>query len=147
MVRCIMRIAVLTSSRADYSIYLPLLKKLKNEPQFELQIIAFGTHVSGDYGMTKTAITQDGFNIAHALPEFIYGDQPKDIVKSMGMTTIEIGKIFEMERYDLIFALGDRFEMFAAVSAATAVWRRQRRRPRQSLWAAAAGAARVKVEC
>lgn len=113
-----MKIGVLTSSRADYSIYLPLLKKLKEEEQFDLQIIAFGTHVSSAYGMTKTAIVQDGFEVAHALPEFIYGDQPNDIVKSMGMTTIEVGNIFKVERYDLIFALGDRFEMFAAVSAA-----------------------------
>ena len=93
-----MKIGVLTSSRADYSIYLPLLKKLKEEEQFDLQIIAFGTHVSSAYGMTKTAIVQDGFEVAHALPEFIYGDQPNDIVKSMGMTTIEVGNIFKVER-------------------------------------------------
>lgn len=112
-----MKIGVLTSSRADYSIYLPLLKALKKEQQFGLHIIAFGTHVSTKFGMTKKFIILDGFEIAYSLPEFIYGDQPNDVVKSMGMTTIEMGEIFSKEKYDLIFALGDRFEMFSAVSA------------------------------
>jgi len=38
-----MKIGVLTSSRADFGIYLPLLKALKADPFFEVEIIAFGT--------------------------------------------------------------------------------------------------------
>ena len=38
-----MKIGVLTSSRADYGIYLPLLLKLKADDFFQLEIIAFGT--------------------------------------------------------------------------------------------------------
>jgi GDP/UDP-N,N'-diacetylbacillosamine 2-epimerase (hydrolysing) len=34
-----MKIGVLTSSRADYGIYLPLLKALKEDSFFELNII------------------------------------------------------------------------------------------------------------
>ena len=41
-----MKIGVLTSSRADYGIYLPLLEKLKKDSFFDLEIIAFGTHLS-----------------------------------------------------------------------------------------------------
>ena len=36
-----MKIGVLTSSRADYGIYLPLLNKIKDDCFFELEIIAF----------------------------------------------------------------------------------------------------------
>ena len=41
-----MKIGVLTSSRADYGIYVPLLQKLKTDAFFQLEIIAFGTHGS-----------------------------------------------------------------------------------------------------
>jgi GDP/UDP-N,N'-diacetylbacillosamine 2-epimerase (hydrolysing) len=47
-----MKIGVLTSSRADYGIYLPLLRKLKTDNYFQLEIIAFGTHLSKKHGYT-----------------------------------------------------------------------------------------------
>ena len=47
-----MKIAILTSSRADFGIYLPLLKKFKNDPFFDVRIIAFGTHLSSLHGHT-----------------------------------------------------------------------------------------------
>ena len=40
-----MKIGVLTSSRSDYGIYLPLLRELKEDPFFDLEIIVFGTHL------------------------------------------------------------------------------------------------------
>ena len=40
-----MKVGVLTSSRADFGIYLPLLKLLKEDSFFNLEIIAFGTHL------------------------------------------------------------------------------------------------------
>ena len=40
-----MKIGVLTSSRADYGIYLPLLNELKADNFFDLEIIVFGTHL------------------------------------------------------------------------------------------------------
>ena len=41
-----MKIGVLTSSRADFGIYLPLLKLIEKDSFFQLEIIAFGTHTS-----------------------------------------------------------------------------------------------------
>ena len=40
-----MKIGVLTSSRADFGIYLPLLSKLKKDSFFDIEIIAVGTHL------------------------------------------------------------------------------------------------------
>ena len=51
-----MKIGVLTSSRADYGIYLPLLNELKTDIFFDLEIIAFGTHLSNEHGFTLTDI-------------------------------------------------------------------------------------------
>ena len=51
-----MKIGVLTSSRADFGIYLPLLSKLKLDSSFNLEIIAFGTHLSRPHCFTISEI-------------------------------------------------------------------------------------------
>ena len=57
------RVAILTSSRSDYGIYLPLLRALQDDNFFELKIIVFGTHVSTFHGYTVSNIEKDGFEI------------------------------------------------------------------------------------
>lgn len=112
-----MRIALLTSSRADYSIYLPLLKEMRRDDLFDLNIIAFGTHVSKQHGFTLEAIKADGFNIAYAVESLIVGDSAEAIASAIGTTTLKFASIWAKEKYDLVFALGDRYEMFAAVAS------------------------------
>ncbi len=113
-----MKIAVLTSSRADYSIYKPLLELIATqEKEWQLDIIAFGTHLSEKYGYTVETILKDGFNVSHRIDTLPYGDSPAAIVESMGRTMQLFGELWGNTSYDLIIALGDRYEMFAAVAA------------------------------
>jgi GDP/UDP-N,N'-diacetylbacillosamine 2-epimerase (hydrolysing) len=111
------KIAVLTSSRADYGIYLPLLKLLKKSPDFDLEIIAFGTHLSEKFGMTINNILNDGFKVNYKVDTLPDDDSPKSISLSMAKTMGGLAEIWGKERFDLIFALGDRYEMFAAVAS------------------------------
>lgn len=114
-----MRIAALTSSRSDYGIYLPLLKKIKADSFFDLQLIVFGTHLSSEHGHTIDQITEDGFKIDHKLMTMPGGDAPEDISESIGRTIIQFSSFWKQQKnnFDLVFCLGDRYEMFAAVSA------------------------------
>ena len=114
-----MKIGVLTSSRADFGIYQPLLRKLEEEPLFNTEIIAFGTHLSEKFGQTVNQIEADGFSVTHRVDTMTEGDTPLDISKAMGKTMQAMGEVFEKGNFDLLFALGDRYEMFAAVAAAT----------------------------
>lgn len=116
-----MNIVVLTSSRADYGIYLPLLKKLKNDVFFNLKIVVFGTHLSEKYGMTIRQIYKDGFEVDYKIETLLEGDSPEIISKSMALTIDKFAELWTKEKplVDLIFCLGDRYEMFAAVCAAT----------------------------
>lgn len=113
-----MKIGVLTSSRADYGIYNPLLKELQADSFFDLHIIAFGTHLSTKYGYTLNQIIKDGYAITAKVDTMPNGDTAQDISEAMGKTTIAFSKIWAEQHFDLVFALGDRYEMFAAVSAA-----------------------------
>lgn len=114
-----MRIAVLTSSRADYGIYLPLLKAFTADSNFELSIIAFGTHLSHFHGYTLDQIKADGFENIETIESLILGDSETAISNAIGNTIINFSSFWKQHknRIDLVFALGDRYEMFAAVAA------------------------------
>lgn len=113
-----MKIGVLTSSRADYGIYLPLLEKLKSDTFFSLEIIAFGTHLSKSHGYTITDIKKDGYEAIHEISSLISNDNEEAIATSYGLTVLKFADFWALNNYDLLFCLGDRFEMSAAVQAA-----------------------------
>lgn len=112
-----MKIALLTSSRADFGIYLPLLKILKDDPFYKLSIIAFGTHLSLKHGETINEIINNGLDPSFTIDTLPDGDSPAAIASSMGKTIINFSKIWENNFFDIIIALGDRYEMFAACSS------------------------------
>lgn len=114
-----MKIGVLTSSRADFGIYLPLVSQLEKDSFFNLEIIAFGTHISKKHGYTVDEIEQYNFQTIHKLETIPQSDSSEEISASMGETMVTFSKFWATHSYDLVFCLGDRYEMFAAVSAGT----------------------------
>ena len=112
-----MRVGILTSSRADYGIYLPLLQKMKSDSFFEMEIIAFGTHLSKSHGYTVKDIEKDGYACIHTISSLISNDDAQSIASSYGLTVLKFADFWTNHDYDLVFCLGDRFEMSAAVQA------------------------------
>jgi len=114
-----MKIGVLTSTRADFGIYLPLLKQLRSDDFFQIEIIAFGTHLSNRFGNTVNEIYGEGFEVAHNIDTIPLDDSSLEISKSIGETIQKFASFWASHAFDMILALGDRYEMFAAVVAAT----------------------------
>jgi len=112
-----LKVAVLTSSRADYSLLYPLLIKLKQDSYFNLNIIAYGTHLSKKHGYTIDAILNDGFEVSYYIDTNPTSDKPFSISKAMGMVIRKFSGIWKKGKFDLIISIGDRFEMFAACTA------------------------------
>ena len=112
-----MKVGVLTSSRADYGIYLPLLNKIRRDDFFELEIIAFGTHLSRIHGYTLKDIEKDTYNCIHTISSLISNDSEESIASSYGLTVLKFADFWQVHKYDLVFCLGDRFEMSAAIQA------------------------------
>ncbi len=112
-----LRVGVLTSSRADFGIYLPLLRALKIDQFFDVEIIAFGTHLSYLHGYSVKHILEEGFEKIVNIESSVVGDSQETISTSIGLTCIKFASFWETKRdaYDYVFCLGDRFEMFAAV--------------------------------
>jgi GDP/UDP-N,N'-diacetylbacillosamine 2-epimerase (hydrolysing) len=113
-----LKIAILTSSRADYGILYPLISKLNADKFFNVDIIAFGSHMSKISCKTKELILKDGFFIKYSLDTSPKKDNPLEISNSMAKTINKFAKIWKKETYNLIIVLGDRYEIFAASASA-----------------------------
>lgn len=112
------KICIITGTRAEYGLLRWVMQGIKDCPDFRLQIIASGMHLSPEFGLTYHAIEQDGFKIDRKVEMLISSDTPVGIAKSMGLGMISFADaLFELQP-DLIVVLGDRFEIFSAVSAA-----------------------------
>ena len=112
-----MKIGVLTSSRADYGIYKPLLDDLKNDIFFQLEIISFGTHLSNEYGYTVSDIIHDDYKVIHKVCKLGNDDSQIGVVQSYGTTLLKFSEFWNNNKYDIVLCLGDRFEMSAAIQA------------------------------
>jgi len=111
-------IAVVTTSRADYGIYLPILRRIKSDATLRLRLIAGGTHLSQEHGLTIKAIEEDGFEINDRIDVFESDDSPQGIAISIGQSVVEFSKVFAREIPDILVVVGDRYEMLAAALAA-----------------------------
>ncbi len=114
-----MKIGILTSSRADFGVYYPLVKELWDDIFFEVEIIAFGTHLAKEYGNTFEEINKSGFEVTHKIETLTKNDGAVDISNNIGDAIIKFSHFWDKHKFDLVFALGDRYEMFAAVTAAS----------------------------
>ena len=112
------KICVITGTRADYGLLRWVMQGIKDDPELTLQVIATGMHLSPEFGLTYREIEQDGFRIGRKVEMLTSSDTPVGIAKSMGLGLIGFADALNELRPDLIVVLGDRFEIFAAVSAA-----------------------------
>lgn len=113
-----MKICVMTGTRAEYGLLYPLMKKIKEDDAFQLQLVVTGMHLSPEFGNTYEQIERDGFVIDEKVEMLLSGDSANSVVKSIGLATIGFADAFTRLRPDLLIILGDRFEMLAAAQAA-----------------------------
>lgn len=112
------KICVVTGTRAEYGLLRWVMQGIKDDPELTLQIIATGMHLSPEFGLTYREIEQDGFRIDRKIEMLTSSDTSVGIAKSMGLGLIGFADALTELNPDLIIVLGDRFEIFAAVSAA-----------------------------
>lgn len=111
------KIAVITSSRAEYGILYWLLRRLKADKAFNLQLVVTGAHLLKEFGFTFKEIENDGFKITAKVSILQSGDSPIAMAKSVGVGIIKFLKVISNLKPDVILVLGDRFEIFAVVFA------------------------------
>jgi len=112
------RICVITGTRAEYGLLRWVMQGIKDDVALTLQIIVTGMHLSPEFGLTYREIEHDGFIIDRKVEMLTSSDTPVGIAKSMGLGMIGFADALSELQPDLIVVLGDRFEIFSAVSAA-----------------------------
>jgi len=114
-------IAVVTTSRADYShLYWPLRDLSENE-QTDLRIVALGAHLSPEFGNTVGEIRKDGFRIDAHVECLLSSDSDVGMAKTIGIATLSLADLFGKMRPDLLLLIADRYEMLAPASVALAL--------------------------
>ena len=112
------KICIITGSRAEYGLLLPLLKLIKKDNFFNLQIIATGMHVSQEFGNTYQQIEKDGFTINAKVEMLLSSDTNIAITKSTGIGVMGMADALQQLTPDIVVVIADRFESFAATTAA-----------------------------
>ena len=101
-------IGVITTSRADFGSYIPLLECFQKHGQFDARLFVCGNHVPHDAH----------WKVAGHVPFEMQDDSPFAAASAMGEAVMSFSHAYHQWRPDLLIAFGDRFEMHAAVTAA-----------------------------
>lgn len=113
-----LNIAVVTGSRAEYGLLYWLIKSLDSNNKINFKLIVTGMHLSKKFGNTINEIKKDGFKIDSKIDLNLKSDSELDIGNSISLGVKKFTKKFINLKLDLLFLLGDRFEIFSAAAAA-----------------------------
>lgn len=109
---------MLTATRAEYGLLSPLIKKLREQPEFDTRIVVTGMHLSPEFGLTYKEIEADELEIDRKIEMLISSDSPSAVTKSMGVALMGFADYFAETAPDALIVLGDRYETLAVCIAA-----------------------------
>ena len=111
------KIAVITSSRADYAHLRWLLHDLQVHSAVDLQVITLGPHLSPSFGHTGRGIrVLQRRNIECLLDS----DTDVGMAKTIGVATLGLAETLGQMRPDILLFVADRYERLAPASVALA---------------------------
>jgi UDP-hydrolysing UDP-N-acetyl-D-glucosamine 2-epimerase len=108
-------IAVFTTSRAEFGLYLPLLKEIKSRSNLDYDLYAGGTHLLDEYGNTLEEIKQSGVEITGTFDFLVDEDSPSGKLLSSVRELEQLDSILKKNNFDFVCVLGDRFELIPVV--------------------------------
>ncbi len=112
------RVAVVTGTRAEYGLLRPVCQKLLASDELSLELVVTGAHLSEKYGNTVTEIEADGLPIAARIPILNHPSTALGTCRTIGDAVGLFAEQFSASRPDCVLVLGDRYEVFAAATAA-----------------------------
>ena len=111
------KICIVTGSRAEYGLLYWLIKEIKSDQDFKLQLVVTGMHLSSKFGLTYKVIEKD-FKIDKKIDMLLSSDTSVGISKSMGIAQTSLSKAYKALKPDIVLVLGDRYEILSAAIAA-----------------------------
>ncbi len=111
------KICVVTGTRAEYGLLYWLMKEIEEDKDLQLQLIVTGMHLSPEFGLTYKEVDKE-FKIDKKIEMLLSSDTSIGISKSMGLAQISFAEAYDELKPDILVVLGDRYEIFSAVSSA-----------------------------
>ncbi len=112
------KLCVVTGTRAEYGLLKHLMRAILDSDDFDLILMATGSHLSERFGFTSHEIELDGFTIHRKIDIQVNGDKPFDASNSTALSLTGFAQAYLDFNPDLIILLGDRYELLgAAISA------------------------------
>jgi len=113
-----MKVLVVTSSRADFGLLLPVIRELKNDDFFQVEVCEIGSHVSGNPENFE-ALKNVGFTKLSLSVEPLQNDSVKAKALFASAAISALTSYFSDSPTDAVLLLGDRYETLAIAYAAT----------------------------
>lgn len=114
-----MRVVAVTGTRADYGLLYWPIRRLREAAGFELRLVVTGSHLAPSFGMTVDEIVCDGLAVDARVEMLVDGQSGSTVARSFGLAALGFADAYARLEPDLVMVLGDRYEILAAVSAAT----------------------------
>jgi len=114
------KILVFSAGRSDFDRYLPFINSLKNTKIARIKIYASKAHLINKFGNTNKYIKKKGFSIINNSnsKNRNFSDKPLFFSQMLGEEIKLFSKYIKSFNPDLIFVMGDRYEMLAAPCSA-----------------------------
>jgi GDP/UDP-N,N'-diacetylbacillosamine 2-epimerase (hydrolysing) len=132
-------LAIVTSTRAEYGLLQPVIKRLREYENYnkdiqtaqtgqltpqgddtlKISLIVTGTHLSQKHGMTIDEIRDAGVRIDEVVEVGLKCDTPVDIARNQADVLTKFTELFVREQYTAVMILGDRYEIQMVAVAAT----------------------------
>lgn len=113
---CMKNIAIITATRAEFGLLYHTAKAIHNHPDFELNLIVTGTHLSREYGYTLDEIISSELPINAVVDMGIGTDNTFNVTKSIAILIEGLANIFQNNKPDALMILGDRYELLGVIS-------------------------------
>lgn len=112
------KICIVTAARSEYGLLKWLMKDIQTSSEYELQLIVTGGHLLTEQGHTIDAILADGFKPSSVVDCELDTTNDYTISSSMGRMAEKFSDAFYNLKPDLLFLLGDRYELLPICSTA-----------------------------
>lgn len=112
-------VCIVTGTRAEWGLLRGVCRAMQEREELCVKVAVTGAHLSEAFGMTVHEVERDGAPIDVRIPILEYGtDSREAMAKTTALAMERFTDYFSKTKLDAVLVLGDRYEIFAAGSAA-----------------------------
>ena len=107
----IKKIIVFTSTRAEFGLLKPLIKKINNQEGLQIILVVSGGHLDKLQGYTINEIISEDIDVDYQIDTSL----TTDVSAKIGIGIKAFTRIISESKADALLILGDRYELYSAV--------------------------------